>query len=146
MMQTIQISNKVIEAIISHAEKEMPFEACGYLAEKNGIIAKHYELTNVDRTNDHFSMDPEEQFAAVRDMRVNDFRMAAVYHSHPETPARPSNEDIRLAFDPDISYVIVSLSHPKPVVKSFRIRHGKMTPEEIVTIDGAFLPGLADHQ
>jgi len=109
----------------------MPFEACGYLAAKNGTIIKHYELTNLDKADDHFSMDPKEQFAAVKDMHAEDLKLAAVYHSHPETPARPSREDIRLAFDPQISYVIVSLAQPDPTIKSFKICEGKVKNEEI---------------
>ena len=77
---------------------------------------------NLDHRHDHFTMDAREQFDAVKNMRVNKLKLAAVYHSHPETPARPSQEDIRLAFDPEISYVIVSLACKKPAVKSFKIK------------------------
>lgn len=127
----IRIDRKIIEAIIDHAEREMPFEACGYLAAKNGLITKHYELKNMDKANDHFTMDAKEQFAAVKDMRVNDLTLSAVYHSHPETPARPSQEDIRLAFDPEISYVIVSLASDNPIVRSFKIKKGEVICEGI---------------
>jgi len=129
--QKISINQKVIDAVIDHAKRELPFEACGYLAAKNGTIIKHYELTNLDKSNEHFSMDPKEQFAAVKDMHAEDLKLAAVYHSHPETPARPSREDIRLAFDPQISYVIVSLAQPDPSIKSFKIREGNVQHEEI---------------
>ena len=64
-------------------------------------------------------------------MHAEDLKLAAVYHSHPETPARPSQEDIRLAFDPQISYVIVSLAQPDPSIKSFKIREGNVQHEEI---------------
>ena len=129
--QKISINQKVIDAVIDHAKKEMPYEACGYLAVKNGTIIKHYELTNLDKSDEHFSMDPKEQFAAVKDMHAGGLKLAAVYHSHPETPARPSEEDIRLAFDPQISYVIVSLAEPEATIKSFEIRQGNVTPEDI---------------
>ena len=59
--------------------------------------------------------------------------MLAVYHSHPESPARPSEEDIRLALTPGVSYVIVSLQDPgQPVIRSFRISDGVVTLEEVV--------------
>ena len=61
--KNISINQQVIDAVIDHAKREMPFEACGYLAAKNGTIIKHYELTNLDKSNEHFSMDPKEQFA-----------------------------------------------------------------------------------
>ncbi|PIU47526.1 MAG: hypothetical protein COS94_06795, partial [Candidatus Hydrogenedentes bacterium CG07_land_8_20_14_0_80_42_17] len=58
-----------------------------------------------------------------------------VYHSHPATPARPSQEDIKLAFDPSISYVIISLAEKDPVAKSFLIKDGKVDIEPIEIIN-----------
>ena len=131
----MKINKNVIDAIIAHAEENLPHEACGYLAETQGLVCVHYELTNLDKASDHFSMDPKEQFAAVREMRKKRQRLCAVYHSHPETPARPSEEDIRLAYDPDISYVIISLKGKKPIVKSFLIKQGIVIHEHIEIID-----------
>ena len=133
-MPIMKLSPSVVESIVEHARKETPVEACGYLAcsEEEGLIVHHYELTNLDRARDHFTMDPSEQFDAVRDMREKGLKLAAVYHSHPDTPARPSIEDIRLAYDPDISYVIISLAVPEEIViRSFRIRDGKVVQENI---------------
>lgn len=131
----MNINQNVIDSIIDHSKREIPYEACGCLAEKEGIITHHYELTNTDKAADHFSMDPQEQFGAIRDMRSKGLKLAGVYHSHPETPARPSAEDIRLAYDPKVSYVIVSLVEPDCLVKSFKIRNGLVTMEEINIIN-----------
>ncbi len=127
----MKLHRTVAEAICDHAVRELPYEVCGYLAEKEGMISLHYELNNIDKAADHFSMEPAEQFAAVRDMRSRGLTMRAVYHSHPETSAWPSAEDIRLAHDGGISYVIISLAGKKPVIKSFRIRQGGVAPESI---------------
>ena len=64
------------------------------------------------------------------------FELAGVYHSHPTSPARPSQEDIKLAYDPDLSYVIVSLADWENPLKSFRIRDSQVEPEEIEIVDG----------
>ncbi|MEJ2691361.1 MAG: M67 family metallopeptidase [Deltaproteobacteria bacterium] len=122
--------------ITAQARKGLPHEVCGYLAEKEGRVAAHYELSNIDTAADHFSMKPEEQFAAVKDMRGKGLKLRGVYHSHPETPARPSLEDIRLANDPEISYVIISLAATEPAIKSFRIIKGEVTEEPIEIIEG----------
>ncbi len=127
----IYISQQVLKAIIAQAQQGLPCEICGYLAAKDDKIIVHYELTNIDKAADHFSMNPVEQFGVVKDMRQKGIKMRAVYHSHPETPARPSVEDIKLAYDPEISYVIISLAADEPVVKSFRIKAGKVAPEQI---------------
>jgi hypothetical protein len=47
------------------------------------------------------------------------------------SPARPSQEDIRLAYDPYISYVIISLADGGEDVKSFKIKDGQVIPENI---------------
>ncbi len=130
----MRIKSRIIEAMIEHARRELPHEACGYLAADQETVCRHYELTNTDRAADHFSMDPGEQFAAIGDMRDRALQPVAVYHSHPGTPARPSAEDIRLALDPDIIYVIVSMAGPEPVVRAFRIRAGRVQGEEIEII------------
>jgi proteasome lid subunit RPN8/RPN11 len=61
--------------------------------------------------------------------------MLAIYHSHPETPARPSDEDIRLALTPDVSYVIISLADVgTPDIKSYKISSGNVEKEAIELI------------
>ena len=129
-----RIKRSVILAITAHASKELPNEACGYLASEDDIVTSHYELTNIDKAVDHFSMDPREQFAAVKDMRSRGRVLKAVYHSHPETPARPSVEDIKLAYDPDISFLIISLAAEEPQVKSFLIANGEVVEEVVEAI------------
>ena len=131
----MKIKKDIIENIIKHARSGAPLEVCGYLAGQNGAITRHYELTNIDHSDEHFSFDPKEQFAAVKDARANGLEVSAVYHSHPATPARPSREDIRLAYDPNISYVIVSLVGGAEDVKSFKIKDSKATPEAIEIVD-----------
>lgn len=136
----LKINQDIFDAIVNHARNEAPFEACGYLGEDgDGLVIKHYPLTNVDASEEHYSLSPEEQFAAVRQMRAAGLKLRAIYHSHPASSARPSEEDIRLAYDPDISYVIVSLAEPQATVKSFRIRGAVVETEEIEVKDDKIL-------
>lgn len=127
----ISIPREILERIVAHARAELPNEACGYLAGTNGAISLSYQLTNVDHSPEHFSFNPAEQFKTVKDARSKGLEILANYHSHPETPARPSQEDIRLAFDPNILYFIISLAQPEPVIKAFQIADGTVTIEEI---------------
>ena len=130
----MKIKKDIRDKIIAHAQREAPIEACGYLAGKDGVIVKHYELTNTDKSEEHFSFDPKEQFDTVRDARANGLEVGAVYHSHPASPARPSEEDKRLAYDPNISYVIISLANGREDVRSSRIVNSVVTPENIEII------------
>lgn len=127
----MNIKASVINELISHARAEAPVEACGYLAGSDDLVTTAFRLRNVDASPEHFSFEPAEQFAVVRRMRAEGVRLKAVYHSHPATPARLSQEDIRLANDPSLSYVIVSLAGAVPDVKSFRIRDGHFEPETL---------------
>lgn len=136
----LQISKSDYKKIIAHAKEHLPEEACGLIAgSKDGDvkkIEKVYLLTNIDHTNEHFSMDPKEQLAAVKDMRANNLAPLGNWHSHPESPARPSEEDKRLAYDPTVNYLILSLMNiEEPVLKAFDIdKDRNVTVEEIVIV------------
>ncbi|MHC4326389.1 MAG: M67 family metallopeptidase [Planctomycetota bacterium] len=134
-MLKLEIPNNIFDDMLEQARAEAPIEACGILAGGNGRVEKLYKMTNVEKRRDHFMMAPAEQFAAVKDIRSASLDMLAVYHSHPETPARPSAEDIRLALTPGMIHVIVSLQGVNgPVVKGFQIEDGSINevPVKIV--------------
>jgi proteasome lid subunit RPN8/RPN11 len=129
------IAQNIIEQIIAHARRVAPIEACGYLAGLDNRITAIYEMKNIDGREDHFSFEPQEQFAAHKKARQAGLRIIGIYHSHPVTPARPSVEDIKLAYDPASLYVIVSLADASPVVKGFWIQQGILS-EELLNIEG----------
>ena len=125
------------DKILKHCEAGLPDEACGLIGgTKEGndkYIKKVYLLTNIDHSNEHFSMDPKEQLQAVKDMRQNGLELLGNFHSHPESPSRPSEEDKRLAYDSKVNYLILSLmDRENPVLKAFIIDEEKnVTIEEI---------------
>ena len=127
----LKIKQEIINRIIIQGRNEAPLEACGYLAEKEGLVCKNFKMTNIDKSPVHFSMDPAEQFAAIKKCRDQGLKIRAVYHTHPEPPAHPSKEDIRLAYDPSVSYVIVSLAEANPSIKSFIIQKGAVEAEPL---------------
>ncbi len=131
----MRIGQTVIDQLIAHARGDAPLEACGYLAARDGVVVALFRLRNVDASAEHFSFDPAEQFSALRQMRAAGLRMRAVYHSHPASPARPSAEDIRLAYDPALYYVIVSLAQAEPDVKAFAIRGGEVLAEPLEIVE-----------
>ena len=77
-------------------------EACGLISgkEENGvkIIEKVYFLENTDHSNEHFNISPKDQLFAIKDMRKKNLVPLGNWHSHPESPSRPSEEDKRLFF------------------------------------------------
>ena len=123
----ITIKSSDYKTIYDHALSVAPEEACGLVAgvdneDGSRDITKVYILTNIDHTNEHFSIDPKEQLAAIKDMRANGIKPLGNWHSHPESPSRPSEEDKRLANDSKASYLILSLMEEgNPVLNAFHV-------------------------
>ena len=131
----IQIPQAICDDMISHAREGFPLEVCGILGGTGESVSAIYRMANTDASNEHFMMEPREQFAVIKDLRAKGLAMLAVYHSHPETPARPSEEDIKLARTPDVSYLIISLADTAvPDIKSYKISSGNVQIETIETI------------
>lgn len=129
----IHIPNAMYHDMLTHAREGFPLEVCGILGGTGDTVTANYRMTNTDASNEHFMMDPKEQFAVVKDLRAKGLSMLAIYHSHPETPARPSEEDIRLALTPEVSYLIISLADAEnPDIRSFKINAGKVQTELIL--------------
>ena len=132
----IKMHKSDYEAILAHARKEAPVEACGLIAGhiENGdkYIQKVYIITNTDHAEEHITLDPKEQLSAVKDMRANGFVPLGNWHSHPVSPSRPSDEDKRLAYDSKASYMILSLMDAEPVLNSFHIENNEAAKEELI--------------
>lgn len=133
----LRITKSDYQKMVDHAVKELPNEACGLIAGvvEDGIksVKEVYLLTNLDASKEHFSMKPEEQLAAIKDIRAKGYEMFGNWHSHPESPSRPSEEDKRLAHDSGADYLILSLQERDyPVLNAFRIKnHAEVSKEEI---------------
>jgi len=128
----IIIPQYIADAMIKHVQSELPNEACGLLTGKDNRVQNLFTMFNVDQSPEHFSFDPQEQFQVMKTARVDGQKIIANFHSHPSSPARPSEEDIRLAYDPNIVYIIISLAGETPVMKAFvKNQDGGMQPCDI---------------
>lgn len=127
------ISREQLEEVLEHAIAESPNEACGILAGQNGRVTRVYRGTNVEaEARLRFQLDPQQQLEAMQDLQNNGWEMLGIYHSHPHSPAYPSETDVQMAFYPDSAYVIVSLAVSPPEVKAFRIVDGMITIEQLI--------------
>ena len=124
------IPQHIIDELIEQAKKEAPDESCGYLLGTGDIVTQNYPMENIDHSPEHFSFEPREQFAALRYARQHNLQILANWHSHPASPSRPSQEDIRLANDPSIRYAILSLLDDTPRLNSFKIVAGEVVEKE----------------
>jgi len=132
---TLTIPKEIADEMIAHAKGLAPIESCGYLAGNDGVVNHFYPMTNVDNSPEHFSFDPKEQFQVVKDARKRGLTLNAVYHSHPETPARLSDEDIKLFNDPNPVYIIVSLKDETPDMKGYKVNKPSENEIEIHRVE-----------
>ena len=135
----IYITKDDYNLILSHAENNLPEEACGLLGGvvdgDDKYVKKVYLLENTDHSNEHFTMSPQAQFQSIKDMRQNGYVLLGNWHSHPESPSRPSEEDKRLAMDTKIRYLILSLmDNDNPVLNAFIIDKDKNVSKEEINV------------
>ena len=128
------IPRQVIEELIEQARRDAPDESCGYLlgerTDEGDVVTENYWMENIDHSPEHFAFAPKDQFAALKYARSKGLRILANWHSHPASPSRPSQEDLRLANDPSIRYAILSL-HQGIHLNSFKILGGEVVDKEI---------------
>ena len=137
----MKIPQNIIDELIAQAEKDAPDESCGYLLgtispstvgeQGEALVTENYWMENIDHSSEHFSFAPKDQFAALRYAREKGLKILANWHSHPASPSRPSQEDLRLANDPTIRYAILSLLNGEPKLNSFKILNGEIVDKEI---------------
>lgn len=131
----MKIKREIVDEIVVQARHGLPYESCGYLLGICDEVCENVPMTNADHSAEHFSFLPAEQFAAVRKARKEGLQVIGNWHSHPSTPSRPSEEDIRLAYDGNIVYFILSLAGEEPVLNAFRIRNGVAEKLDLMIVE-----------
>ena len=133
-MSEIAFPRTLVNQILQQAQRAEDREVCGLVAAREGRPVHSYPVRNVatDPAH-HFQMDPQQQIEAMREMRERGEELFAIYHSHPDAPARPSAEDLREAAYPDALYIIVSLAtEGRLEMRGFCLRDGDMEDVDIV--------------
>jgi proteasome lid subunit RPN8/RPN11 len=120
-----------VRKIIEHAKSEYPKEACGILSGRDETVRTVYRAKNIASSSTEFEIDPEEQYKIFKDIEEKNLEILGIYHSHPFWPAYPSAVDLERAFCNDTLHFIVSLQHPSPLLRVFRICNKKIEEEEI---------------
>lgn len=137
-MKGLLISDKILSDIFSHCKECYPYEACGILAGKSGVVKKIYKMNNIEKSSVSYMMDSKEQFTVMKEIREQGLEMTAIYHSHPTSAAYPSFKDIQLSFYPDSFYLIVGFVNEDLEVRAFEIKEGKVKEVQIKTISDDF--------
>jgi [CysO sulfur-carrier protein]-S-L-cysteine hydrolase len=138
----LRIDRATYDAIVAHAKRDHPDEACGIVAGPEGSDrpVRFVPMTNAAGSPTFYEFDSTELFALYKQMWADDEEPVVVYHSHTATEAYPSRTDIGLASEPGAHYVLVSTrehgNSEGPVeFRSYRIVDGEVTEEEVSVSD-----------
>lgn len=110
----IRIDQKRIDEIRAHGVRDYPYECCGLLLGRfedgSKVVKETYPISNAREESakrNRFLIEPAELMRGERYARDHDLEVVGFYHSHPDSPAVPSQYDLEHAW-PTYSYIIVS--------------------------------------
>ena len=137
----LTIEQATYDAIVAHARKDHPDEACGVVAGSAGSDRpeRFVPMQNAARSPTFYEFDSADLLALYREMDERDEEPVVIYHSHTATEAYPSRTDISLASEPGAHYVLVSTRDgaDSPAYdgsvefRSYRIIDGEVVEEEV---------------
>jgi proteasome lid subunit RPN8/RPN11 len=137
----LRIDQATYDAIVAHAKRDHPDEACGVVAGSEGsdLPERLVEMVNAAGSPTFYEFDSTDLFQLYKEMDANDEEPVVIYHSHTATEAYPSVTDIGLASEPNAHYVLVSTrehgNNEGPVeFRSYRIVDGQVTEEEVAVV------------
>ena len=139
----LTIDAAILEAIVAHARRDHPDEACGVVAGKAGSDRPErlVEMENAERSSTFYRFDSMEQLRVWRQMDDLDEEPVVIYHSHTATEAYPSRTDISYAGEPDAHYLLLSTRDPEVTeVRSYSIVEGTVTEEPVRVVNASVDP------
>ena len=137
----LTIDEATYAAIVDHAHRDHPDEACGIVAGPVGSDRpeRFVPMANAARSPTFYEFDSADLLALYKDLDAREEEPVVVYHSHTATEAYPSRTDVSYASEPRAHYVVVSTrasaTGDGPVeFRSFRIVDGVVTEEEVAVV------------
>lgn len=118
------IRTDLVDAMVTHARRDHPNEACGVLAGPKGSDRpqRHIPMINAERSPTFYRFESGQHLKVWHDMDAVGDVPIVIYHSHTATEAYPSHTDINLAAEPDAHFVLVSTRDPdRHELRSYRI-------------------------
>jgi proteasome lid subunit RPN8/RPN11 len=109
----ISLTELQIHQIKSEGVVAYPAECCGLLV-GNGETSAVIDIvpsSNLlcSQGNNRFEIDPQTRINLERELRGTANIIIGHYHSHPDHPARPSQTDFEMAYEPNLIWFIVSI-------------------------------------
>jgi proteasome lid subunit RPN8/RPN11 len=134
----LTIDKATHDAIVAHARRDHPDEACGVVAGLAGSDRPErlVPMLNAARSPTFYEFDSADLLKLYREMDDRGEEPVIIYHSHTATEAYPSRTDISLAQEPGAHYVLVSTREPGSTeFRSYRIVDGAVTEEPVRVVE-----------
>jgi proteasome lid subunit RPN8/RPN11 len=134
----LRIERATHDAIVAHARRDHPDEACGVVAGPEGSDrpVRFIPMLNAARSPTFYEFDSADLLQLYKELEANDEEPVVIYHSHTATEAYPSRTDIAYAQEPNAHYVLVSTrSEDETEFRSFRILDGEVTEEPVEVVE-----------
>jgi len=129
----MQISQQLHDELVAHARADAPNEGCGMIAAADGRFTEHFRAENEFASPMRFQIASGDQIRITNEIEARGEEIGAIFHSHPNTEAYPSQTDVNLAaWWPGTDWVICSLAEDEPVVRMFRIDGAAVEEVELV--------------
>lgn len=134
----LRISRSMRDRIVTDCVLRLPLEGCGVVSAKGRFIP----LPNAAKSPERFAFDPALQLRVWQELDAVGDRVAIVYHSHPDSAARPSATDVLHArLHPGVHHVIVGPVAREPrEFTSWQVSDRQTLAREDVEILDAPLP------
>lgn len=135
------------QELMRRARAAAPAECCGLLIGSAGAVREILPLTNAAaRPAVAYLAEPGELLRALMEIEASGDELLAIYHSHPQGDATPSETDIREAAYPQALQVIIGLAGGSEQLAAWRLESGTVRRAEIIVDeDGAPAGELADN-
>jgi proteasome lid subunit RPN8/RPN11 len=126
----LAVPGSVVDFILAHAAGDAPREACGLLIGRADEVRRAVRARNLSPHDSRYEVAPEDHFAALHAARGDGLEVIGAYHSHPGSPAEPSDADRTAAF---AGFVFVIASPlPSPHLRVWELVDGNFTERPLV--------------
>ena len=95
--KSIILSEKDKEELAKYAEAEKPYESCAILVgnetDENWTVKEVVLTENTTKSEVMFTISPDKEFEVDQKAKEANMEIVCIFHSHPESEARPSETD-----------------------------------------------------
>ncbi len=111
-LKKITISAEQKKILLEHAEKEIPNESCailfGEITQENSIVREIFLTKNIEESPVNFTISNEQLIQGYDLAEKKHMDVVAIFHSHPNSRAYPSETDKKFMQSNPVVWIIYS--------------------------------------